>query len=59
VIEMLTGDAIAAQMDLLGAVLTLLFSTCFAGWAIWAWNPKNNARMEAAAHLPFEDGETS
>jgi cbb3-type cytochrome oxidase subunit 3 len=56
---MLAGDAQAAgaMLSWLGSALTTTFAICFAGWAWWAWRPKNRARMEAYAQIPFDDGE--
>lgn len=46
----------AAQLGWVMGLTTLLFMTCFVGWTVWAWRPSKRADMEAAAHLPFDDG---
>ncbi len=48
----------AAGLGWVMGATTLLFLVGFAGWAVWAWLPRNRAALEAAARLPFEDGDT-
>jgi cbb3-type cytochrome oxidase subunit 3 len=36
--------------------MTALFLVFFAGWTWWAFRPKNRARLEEAAQMPFMDG---
>lgn len=52
-------DAVAAaELGWVPGVMTAAFLLFFIGWTVWAWWPSNRARMDAAARLPFDDGET-
>lgn len=50
--------AATAELGWLGGVMTAVFLLCFLGWTLWAWWPANRSRLEAAALLPFDDGES-
>ena len=41
----------------LRSVVTLLSFVIFAGILVWAFLPRRRADFEAAARLPFEEGE--
>lgn len=45
------------QGGTLMGVLTVVFVAFFVAWTWWAWRPSNRAGMEAAARIPFDDGE--
>jgi cbb3-type cytochrome oxidase subunit 3 len=47
----------AAGLGWLPGIVTALFLVGFGGWAVWAYLPRNRARFEAAARLPFNDGD--
>lgn len=55
----LAGDAQAAAQSWMGAGLTTSFLLFFTAWLIWAYWPKNRARMEAYGRIPFDDGDQS
>jgi cbb3-type cytochrome oxidase subunit 3 len=38
-------------------VMTVFFLVSFLAWVWWAYTPKHKAMMEAAARLPFSDGD--
>jgi cbb3-type cytochrome oxidase subunit 3 len=40
---------------LMGAMTIFFFGT-FIGWTLWAWWPGNKDELDAAAHLPLDDG---
>jgi cytochrome c oxidase cbb3-type subunit 4 len=43
------------NVDLVRGVITALSLACFVGIVIWAYSPRNRARFEQDARLPFED----
>jgi len=43
------------DMNLLRGLITALSLACFVGIAIWAYAPRNKARFEDDARLPFQD----
>ena len=49
----------AAGLGWVMGVSMLIFVVGFTGWVVWAWLPANRARLEAAARLPFDDGDAS
>lgn len=49
----------AASLGWVTGVTTAVFLVGFLGWALWAWLPANRARFDAAARLPFDDGDPS
>jgi cytochrome c oxidase cbb3-type subunit 4 len=42
-------------VDLLRGVITALSLACFVGIVIWAYSPRNSARFEQDARLPFDE----
>jgi cytochrome c oxidase cbb3-type subunit IV len=42
-------------VDLVRGVITALSLACFVGIVIWAYSPRNRARFEQDARLPFEE----
>jgi cytochrome c oxidase cbb3-type subunit 4 len=36
-------------------VITAISLACFVGIAVWAYSPRNKARFEEDAQLPFKD----
>ena len=42
-------------VDLLRGVITALSLACFVGIVIWADSPRNRARFEQDARLPFDE----
>jgi cbb3-type cytochrome oxidase subunit 3 len=51
---------LAAESVTLGwllGIMTVFFLCSFLGWVWWAYTPRHKAMMEAAALLPFSDGE--
>ena len=51
-------DAVAgSELAWTSGVMTAAFLLFFVGWAVWAWWPGNRASLDAAARLPFDDGE--
>jgi cytochrome c oxidase cbb3-type subunit 4 len=43
------------NVDLVRGVITALSLACFVGIVIWAYSPRNRARFEQDARLPFEE----
>ncbi len=43
------------NVDLVRGVITALSLACFVGILIWAYSPRNRARFEQDARLPFEE----
>jgi cytochrome c oxidase cbb3-type subunit 4 len=43
------------NVDLVRGVITALSLACFVGIVIWAYSPRNRARFEQDAHLPFDE----
>jgi cbb3-type cytochrome oxidase subunit 3 len=51
---------LAAESVRLGwllGIMTVFFLVCFLAWVWWAYTPRHKGMMEAAAMLPFTDGE--
>ena len=42
-------------VDLFRGVITALSLACFVGIVIWAYSPRNRARFEQDARLPFDE----
>jgi cytochrome c oxidase cbb3-type subunit 4 len=42
-------------VDLLRGAITALSLACFVGIVIWAYSPRNRARFEQDARLPFDE----
>ncbi len=42
-------------VDLVRGVITALSLACFVGIVIWAYSPRNRARIEQDARLPFDE----
>jgi cytochrome c oxidase cbb3-type subunit IV len=43
------------ELSLLRALVTLISFAVFTGIVYWAFNGRNRARFDEAAHLPFSD----
>jgi cytochrome c oxidase cbb3-type subunit 4 len=43
------------NIDLVRGVITALSLACFVGIVIWAYSPRNRARFEQDARLPFDE----
>jgi cytochrome c oxidase cbb3-type subunit 4 len=43
------------DINLLRGVITAISLACFVGIAVWAYSPRNKARFEEDAQLPFKD----
>lgn len=43
------------DVNLLRGVLTAVSLACFVGIVLWAYSPRNKARFEEDARVPFED----
>jgi len=43
------------DMNLFRGLITAISLACFVGIAIWAYAPRNKARFEDDARLPFQD----
>jgi cytochrome c oxidase cbb3-type subunit 4 len=43
------------NVDLVRGVITALSLACFVGIVIWAYSPRNRARFEQDAQLPFDE----
>jgi cytochrome c oxidase cbb3-type subunit 4 len=43
------------NVDLVRGVITALSLACFVGIVIWAYSPRNRARFEQDARLPFDE----
>ncbi|MCX7202151.1 MAG: cbb3-type cytochrome c oxidase subunit 3 [Burkholderiales bacterium] len=43
------------DVNLLRGLITAISLACFVGIALWAYAPRNKARFEQDARLPFED----
>ncbi len=43
------------SVDLVRGVITALSLACFVGIVIWTYSPRNRARFEQDARLPFEE----
>jgi cytochrome c oxidase cbb3-type subunit 4 len=43
------------DMNLLRGLITAVSLACFVGIAIWAYAPRNKARFDEDARLPFQD----
>lgn len=46
-----------SQMGWLLGIMTVVFLAVFVGWFLWAYDPGRKKDMEAAARMPFNDGE--
>lgn len=45
------------QLGWMLGLMTALFLAFFVGWTLWAYSPKRKAQFDAAARLPFPDGD--
>lgn len=43
------------DVNLLRGLITAISLACFVGIVIWAYSPRNKARFEDDAQLPFKD----
>jgi cytochrome c oxidase cbb3-type subunit 4 len=43
------------DVNLLRGLITAVSLACFIGIVIWAYSPRNKARFEEDARMPFED----
>jgi cbb3-type cytochrome oxidase subunit 3 len=44
------------RLGWLMGVMTAVFLVTFLGWTWWAWSKRNQAALEEASRLPFQDG---
>lgn len=43
------------DVNILRGLITAVSLACFIGIVWWAYSPRNKARFEKDAHMPFED----
>ncbi|MFT4090557.1 MAG: cbb3-type cytochrome c oxidase subunit 3 [Asticcacaulis sp.] len=43
------------NLELIGGLLTLTFTLGFTGIVVWAYWPKNKAKIQAHGQIPFKD----
>lgn len=49
--------AATADGGWLMGIMTVVFLVFFTGWVIWAYAPRNRARHDEAARIPFDGSE--
>jgi cytochrome c oxidase cbb3-type subunit 4 len=43
------------DINILRGVITAVSLACFIGIVVWAYSPRNKARLDEAGRLPLED----